>query len=396
MKLLFVLSRFPYPTDKGDKLRAYYQIKELSRTNDVYVICLATKLPTEEQRHEVAKYCRLLEIIELTRVERAQNLFSALFAKEPFQVFYFRKKLMKERIAQIITANNIDICYVQLVRMGMNIPFELPVKYYLDYMDALSEGMNKRVNFSKWYEKFFVREEARRLKWYEEKIAEHFDQYSIISQSDADCMPESIKNKIHIIPNGVNEDFFITRQNQEPKKYDIIFTGNMNYHPNIQACKYLVNQILPAIEAKGMKVNVCLAGTNPSSEVLALKSDRVHVTGYVEDLKPYLHSSKIFVAPLFSGSGLQNKLLEAMAAGLPTITTSLANKALKAKDKKEILICNEPQSFAAQIIFLLNHPQEAADMARLGRLYIRENFNWRACNALLEKSLKTLFHTKNA
>lgn len=390
MKILIALSRFPYPIEKGDKLRAYYQLKELSRNNELYVVCLSEKMPSEEEYNEVKKHCKKLDIIKHSYFSRLINLVFGIFSKDPYQVHYFESPEMKTRIAYLISTNNIDICYVQLLRLFKNIPFELPTKYYLDYMDAFSEGMKKRLKYSKWYEKFLVNSEARRLRLFEEKIAPFFDGHSMISQSDTDSFSLKLREKLDIIPNGVSEEFFISRSSLLEKEFDLLFTGNMGYHPNIQACKYLVQEILPVLKSKGIHVTICLAGINPSPEVLALKSTEVTVTGYVKDIKEYLGRSKVFVAPLFSGSGLQNKLLEAMAAGLPTVTTSLTNKALKAKDKKEIIICNESVKFAEQIIFLLKHPTEANEIARLGRLFVRENYNWRACNVLLEKSFENL------
>jgi len=390
MKILVALSRFPFPIEKGDKLRAYYQLKELSRNHELFVVCLTDIMPSEEEIAEVKKHCKQLEIIPHVFKTRVLNLIKAFFSKDPYQVHYFESDLMKNKIANLLTTNNIDICYVQLIRMFKNIPFGLPTKYYMDYMDAFSEGMKKRIAYSKWYEKWIVASESRRLKRFEEKAASYFDGHSIISNADTETFSENLREKLFIIPNGVSEEFFITKTPQLEKEFDVIFTGNMSYHPNIQACKYLVNDILPVLKSKGVTINLCLAGINPSQEILNLKSEHVTVTGYVKDIKEYLMRSKVFVAPLFSGSGLQNKLLEAMAAGLPTITTSLTNKALKAKDKKEIIICNESVKFAEQIIFLLNHQPEAAEIARLGRLFVRENYNWRACNNLLEKSFTNL------
>ncbi|MCU0430808.1 MAG: glycosyltransferase [Cytophagaceae bacterium] len=390
MKILIALSRFPFPIEKGDKLRAYYQIKELSRLHDLYVVCLSEYEPSEEEVHEVKRFCKELYIIPHPKSLKYKNLLRGVVSSAPFQVHYFESPAMKEKISYLISTINMDICFVQLLRLYNNIPFGLPTKYFLDYMDAFSEGMKKRVHYSKWYEKPFVKEEASRLRKFEEKIAASFDGYSMISKSDTEGFSESLRETIQVIPNGVSDEFFITKYPSIEKRYDIIFTGNMAYHPNIQAAKFLVQEIVPVIEKKGMKVQVCIAGTNPSQEVLALKSENVEITGYVEDMKEYLERSRVFVAPLFSGSGLQNKLLEAMASGLPTVTTSLANKALKAKDKKEIIICNESVKFAEQIIFLLNHAPEAAEIARLGRLFVRENYNWRACNVLLDKALQNL------
>ncbi|MCR6639000.1 MAG: glycosyltransferase [Sporocytophaga sp.] len=164
----------------------------------------------------------------------------------------------------------------------------------------------------------------------------------------------------------------------------------MGYHPNIQASKYLVNRIMPLLNKPDVKI--CLSGTSPSVEVQKLEGENVIVTGFVHDIRDYLAKAKIFAAPLFSGSGLQNKLLEAMAMGIPTITTSLANSALGAKPGQEIMVCDDEESFAKAIQQLLADPEYAKEIGAKGRLYIQKNFNWEVSNDLLEKAFRKILN----
>ncbi len=387
MRILVALSRFPYPLDKGDKLRAYYQLQGLSKNNEIYLVCLTDQTPAPADMAQVKQFCKHVEVVRLTMIERLLNLVFGLFNGEPFQVNYFRSMRMKKAIQKLLESKKIDVCYVQLIRLIKNIPFSLNTKYYLDYMDAFSEGMTKRYQLSKWYEKPLVKEEAKRLKKYEEQAFYHFSGYSIISETDADVFPLDIRRRIDVIPNGISNSYFDFKNVTREKRYDIIFTGNMGYHPNVQACKFLVNHVLPNIKTK---VRVCLAGTEPSREVQALESEYVTVTGYVHDIKDYLSQAKIFVAPLFSGSGLQNKLLESMAMGMPTITTSLANNALKAKNGEQIVVCDNKMAFAQAIENLINNPRVAEQIGKNGRNYIKNTFDWQVSNSLLEKAFKRI------
>jgi polysaccharide biosynthesis protein PslH len=383
MKILVALSRFPLPLDKGDKLRAWYQIRDLSRQNDLYLVCLITRQPTPEQMEHLKQYCKEVILIKLTLAGRALNLLSSIFNSLPIQVNYFSSVPAKAKISEIIRSRNIDVCYVQLVRMANNIPFGLNTKYYLDYMDALSAGMSNRYLFSSWYEKLFVGMEAKRLKKFEEEIFSSFHGTSIISKADAAFFSPAIREKLSVISNGIDETFFESGRTAE-KKYDVIFTGNMSYHPNMVASLYLVKEILPILKERKPDIQLCLAGTNPAAKVIALRSENTTVTGYVPDIRECLSQAKLFVAPLFSGSGLQNKLLEAMASGIPTLTTPLASKALGAESGKQIIVCKNKFEFAQQILLLLDNREKANDLARNGQGYVSERFKWRECNQLLE------------
>lgn len=386
MKILVVLSRFPYPLFKGDQLRAFHHIRMLSKENEVYLICLSENKPKEEYLKALQAHCQVIEVLGHSYLQSRFKVLNSIFNKNPLQVNYFSNGKMKRRVASLIKEHNIDLVYVQLVRMGENIPFGMGPHYHLDFQDAMSYNMKRRYHHSKSHEKRFVKEEEKRLVEYEANIAKKFDTLSAISLPDIKYLNKNITEEIFLLPNGVNDEF-LEFPLEAQKEYDLIFTGNMGYHPNITACKYLVKELKPMIEEVYRPISICLAGTNPSGVVKSLASASVTVTGRVPDLRPFLAKSSLFVAPLFSGSGLQNKLLESMAIGLPSITTHLANNALKAKPNQQIVVCNDRQAFTKSIIGLLEDKEAAKQIGDNGRKFIEENYKWEAYNEAFEDFL---------
>jgi len=389
MKILFVLSRFPHPLDKGDKLRAFHQIRMLSQQNEVHLIALNDEKVNQEGMEALKQYCKTVECVVLPAWKSKLNLMRSFFNNSPFQVNYFYSRAMYKAIERIVKDEQIEVVMGQLVRVVENIPKGLGVHYHLDYMDAFSKNMERRFHHSTKFEKRFVKREKERLVEYEKAVAARFDSLSMIAEPDAAVLQKELKKVVEVIPNGIS-DYFLNYKELgiEDKEYDIIFTGNMGYHPNIQACKYLIYDLLPMITERFRPIKICLAGTSPTQEVKDFASENVVVTGFVEDLRPYLAKSRLFVAPLFGGSGLQNKLLESLAMGLPTLTTRLANNALKATPKEHILVCNDKEAFTKQVIRLLQNPESAKSLGQNGKVYIEKHFSWQTFNTKLENILK--------
>ena len=387
MKILFALSRFPYPLMKGDKLRAFQQIKNLSKNHEIHLVAMGESTDVK-YISELEEYCESIYLVDVPQVKHGWNLLKGHFSKIPYQVAYFRSSKYLSKVKEIVENQKIDVVYTQLIRVVENIPFGLNTKYHLDYMDAMSSNIERRFHHSKNYQRRFIKDEKERLKIYEKEASEKFDSLSAISVPDAKILEKITGKKINIIPNGVNEDFLTFENHSSEKKYDIIFTGNMGYHPNIVAAEYLIKNILPNILEDYGPIKICLAGTNPSADVKKLANENIEVTGFVEDLRPYLANSKLFVAPLFSGSGLQNKLLESMAMGIPSFTTRLANNALGAKDESDLIVCNDVMNFSKKIIALLKNREEANKIGQKGRQYIKDNFSWETFSTQLELLLK--------
>ena len=161
------------------------------------------------------------------------------------------------------------------------------------------------------------------------------------------------------------------------KEYDVVFVGNLNYPPNVECCLFIINDILPIFNANEIELNVLLSGANPSSKILKHGNhNNITITGWVDDIRLSYVKGKIFIAPLFIGTGLQNKLLEAMSLNTPCITTSLANNALGAQPNSEILIANNPNEFYNAINQLLNNANLAKEITLKANDFVNKKYNW--------------------
>lgn len=375
MKLLIVLSRFPYPLDKGDKLRAFHFLRLLAEHHEIHLFCLTEEKISEKSYQTVKSFCKSIRVVKLNKFQIALNLMKAMFSSLPFQVAYFYKPTIKKILENYFNEIKPDHVFCQLLRMA-EYCIDLNCKKTLDYQDVFSYGVKRRLSVSPFYLKSILKSEYNRLINYEKKVFDLFDNKIIISETDRDLIPHDDNKLIEIISNGVDFDFF--KPIDCRKEFDVVFTGNMAYPPNVDAALFLLKEIIPLAEKKCGKLKVAIAGANPHQALVALKSDYVTVTGWVEDIRLYYAQSKVFIAPMRIGTGLQNKLLEAMSMQIPCITTSLSNNALHAGLNKEILIGNTADELADCICNLLKDSDLYDNLATNAFAFIKENYSWKS------------------
>ena len=384
MKILVVLSRFPYPLEKGDKLRAYHQIKHLSLNHEVILCCVTDKLPSEAERAEIEKITSEIHVYKLNKLYQLLRLGYSLFSSKPFQTHYFFQRKIAANIQAIIEKTKPSHIYCQLIRASEYVKNFHSVPKTIDYMDALNKNYSRRISEAKGIRKWFIKEEAKRLVRYENLVFDYFENHTIISEQDQQLIYHQKRENIEVIPNGVDFDYFSPNPN-DTKTIDILFTGNMGYLPNENAALYLIKEVMPVIWELNPEINVTIAGANPSLELLKLKSSKVNITGWVNDIRDIFNDSKVFVACMRQGTGLQNKLLEAMSMKLPCITTKLANNALGATPNEELYIYDNKEHLASLIIHLLNSESAQKEMAEKGNQFIHKNFSWQSANKKLEQ-----------
>lgn len=384
MKLLILTSRFPFPVEKGDKLRLYHQIKGLSKNHDLSLCALSDYEVSAESINEIEKYCKKVHIIQQNKIQIYASGLNSLMGKRPLQVAYFYQKSIQTKIKDIINQEQPDHIYCQLIRMAEYL-FDSQIPMTLDFMDAFSAGALRLANNSTGLKKLFWKREAKKLSNWEQRAYQKFHRHIVISKQDEQSIINDSSQTISIVPNGVDLEHF--KPKPQSKKYDLVFVGNMGYSPNIQAAIYLVEKVYPLLVRSFPDLKILIAGARPSAAVKALGSDNITISGWVEDIRKAYLAAKIFVAPLFIGAGLQNKILEAMALGLPCITTDLVNNAIGANPGTEILIANSPETFSQKAKNLLQNNDLCAQISNKGNEYISANFSWEVSVNKLDKIL---------
>ena len=373
-------SRFPYPLERGDKLRIYHQIKQLSKHFEVVLIALADKNTTSEHIEALSGFVKIYTI-KISTFEKGVNLIKGWWKGLPLSVANFTNENYQEEINYILEKEKPDVLYCQLIRMAEYTKgFE--GKKILDYQDAFSENMRRRASKANPLLRIIFQHEAKRLADYEAKSYHFFQKHFIISETDKQMLSFSEKTNITICQNGIDTDFFQANLTVE-KKYDVIFVGNLGYHPNIEAAQFIVNEIVTKLKKHKPDVKILLAGARPTLAVKNLASENVTVVGWLDDIRSAYDKGKIFVAPLFQGSGQQNKVLETMAMQVPCIATSIVNASTGAVENEAILIADTADLFVEKIILLLENKIIYNKLKDNALQFILSSFSWQKRTQIL-------------
>jgi sugar transferase (PEP-CTERM/EpsH1 system associated) len=372
----------PYPPLKGDSLRTFYFIKELSKRHTVDLFTFQDPGESPSSLVEMQKYCRKIETVLLSERQSYINALRSFVNFQPFQVNYYYSSDMEKKLLQLLTMTSYDIVHVVLQRMMQYASVIGSNRLVLDNIDALSLNMQRRAAVeTNPVKKAVFYYEYLNMKRYEQNSIGKYNACLVTSEVDKKALAD---NSIHVIPNGVDTDYFVPEK--ADKNIDFVFTGNMGYFPNVDAAVYFCKEIFPKIVAVHPSATVYLVGIKPSKKVMELADFKnIIVTGYVEDVRCYLNRAKIFVCPLRSGSGIQNKMLEAMACALPVVTTPYGNAGIKAENGRDLIVADTAEQFAHELLLLLQDDKRRQDLGANARDLVKKGFSWEQRGRVLDK-----------
>jgi glycosyltransferase involved in cell wall biosynthesis len=250
-----------------------------------------------------------------------------------------------------------------------------------DLVDAISKNYRRSYRYSNILKKPLYWLEKRRVLQYERQIITEFDHSFIVSESDKKfiCSKTSEADGFSVLPNGVRSEYIEESDNMNYTSDNLylVFLGKMDYYPNIDAVKYFSKHIFPNIQKNHPRVSFDIVGGSPSSDIKMLdRYSQINVTGFVDDPRKYIERGTIFVAPMRTGAGVQNKILEAMALKKPVVTTSIGLEGIKAENKKHILVADSEEEFSDAINYLLLNPDARARIGRKARELIKKRYTW--------------------
>jgi glycosyltransferase involved in cell wall biosynthesis len=332
------------------------------------------------------------EVIAIAE-SKQQSLFRsslALLSSYPIQAAYARSSRFLQAAQKLCAQRSFDIVHVEHLR-GIASMEPLVKEYPLmwDAVDCLSSLWKQMASVgSNRVIRTFSNVECMRTEKYEAHLLTSGASICTISEVDRDAMlallpnisprgiSESANQFIEVLPNGVDTNYFFpTEERHNP--YNIVFSGKMSYHANVVAAHYLYRQIMPLIWKKRPTATLTIVGSKPPKSIQALANDaRVEVTGYVDDIRPYIRRAHIMMSPMVYSVGLQNKVLEAMALGTPSVISFQSSRALGAKEGRDMFVAKSANEFAQNALLLMDDDVLRTDMSMHGRVYIEKNHNW--------------------
>ncbi|MEO6832731.1 MAG: glycosyltransferase [Chitinophagaceae bacterium] len=392
MKLLFLANRTPYPPFRGDKLKIYHLAKRLAaKGHELHLLTFAQSKVDFEAREELERIFTKVHLVALPTWKSALNCVAALWDAKPVQVLYFQDKAMRKKLREVLANDTFDAVHVQHLRMTPYLAENKSLPRILDLPDAFSLYWQRRKELkTSFFKSLFGKLEAARVLAYE-PVMKLYNRALVCSQEDLDYLEKThgVTN-LRLLPNGVDLDTFYPRNHDYSSGNTLLFTGNMDYAPNVDAVLYFTSEILPLIKKVFIDVRFVIAGQRPVEAVKNLAGDGVVVTGFVQDISAVYNEATVVVAPMRFGAGTQNKVLEAMAMGIPVVCTNIGFEGLGIAQGEGAFMEQETLAFASRIIALLEDATLRESTGKKGVSVMQARFGWDVVAAQLERYFSEL------
>jgi sugar transferase (PEP-CTERM/EpsH1 system associated) len=386
MKILWIKTELLHPVDKGGKIRTYEMLKQLKREHHVTYLTLDDGTAGPEARQRAAEYCHQLVCVP----HRMRAKFTAGFYGElalslasplPYAIGKYASAEMRREIAKCVERDKPDVLICDFLTPSINVPGRLPCATVLfqhnveamiwrRYYETQANPLKRSYFHSQW----------RKMRALEREQCLRFDQVIAVSREDQDMMQRDYGVKmIANVPTGVDTDYFRPQPDESVEPGRLVFTGSMDWMPNVDAIHYFVEQILPLVRSRVPNVTLTVVGRAPHPSLLELSKldPAITVTGRVEDVRPYIRDAAGYVVPIRIGGGTRLKIYEAMAMAKPVISTTVGAEGLPVRHGEELLIADTPTAFADEVIRVLTDGTFARNLGTRAAATVQEQFSWK-------------------
>ncbi len=383
--ILFIAHRIPYPPNRGDKIRSWHILKALAKLRTVHVAALV-----DEERdwvyqsvlHDVADQVML----EPRSLSKARAALSGLLRGQSASVRAFSNAALQRRINHVLATRPISTIFVYSGQMAQYVPAELRGRrFIMDFVDMDSAKFAAYADAASGIKRWAMAQEARRLFRFEQATALRADHSLFVSAAEAQLFRTASglsAEKVGYLENGIDLDRFDPAYVAQPISVDgplIVFTGQMDYRPNIDAVSAFARETMPLIRAQRPDAQFAIVGRAPTPEVTALGAQPgVRVTGEVPETRDWLAAATLVVAPLKLARGIQNKVLEAMAMAKPVIASPAAFEGIDAVAGRDIIVADTPQQEASAVLALLTDAAKASAIGAAARAQTIGRYSWDA------------------
>ncbi len=379
MRILYISHRIPYPPDKGDKIRAFHQIRGLARRHEVDLFTLSDEGEFHEHRRALLDLCREVVVEPIDPVQARIRSLPWLLTRTPLSVPYFRSAALLGRIRKALAQRAYDRIFLYCSPMVQYLPRDNQTPVLLDLVDIDSDKWAQYAGAARFPMSAVYRREAACLRNYERAACRRASCVLVTTGREADLVRRTLGvENVVVLANGVDSQYFsppaVSMADRAPA---VVFTGDMSYFPNQQAVAYFAKEALPLIRKAIPDAQFLIVGRRPNEAVQRLAElPGVTVTGSVPDIRPWLASARVLVAPFLIAAGVPNKILEGMSSGLPVVATPRAVQGLSERVASVIEIGCSPSELAAQTIRFLRDVRLASERGAESRLRVTEEHDW--------------------
>lgn len=398
MRILWLNTPLLLPLDKGGKLRTWHLMRHLARRH--HITCISFAEPAQLATHREGMKAVCAELIAIERREGTKeglrfhaSVARHLFDPVPYAVGQYRSREYRHAARTALDSGGFDRVVCDFLVPAVNMPDRLQVPSLLFTHNVEAEIWRRHAETeSNPVRKRLYRAQWRRMLRFEGRTVARFDRVLAVSDVDRDTLQrlygDRLTAPVSVIPTGVDTAYFTPAPIDAAAEKRVVFTGSMDWLPNADAVQYFCREILPLIRAREPDATFTIVGRSPTPAVRRLAEDRgVEVTGRVEDVRPYLAKSAVYVVPLRIGGGTRLKIFEAMSAGRAVVSTRIGAEGLPVEDGRQILLADTPQEFARSVITLLQDRNTRTAIARDARTLVTERFDWGAAAQQLELAL---------
>ena len=378
MRILYLCHRIPYPPNKGDKIRAFHQLQALSERHEVDVFTLADEQADLNHQAAFEKHCHHLKVAQLHPKLARLRALPFLLTYRPLTLPYFYSPELDREVRHAMSRRSYDRIFVYCSAMAQYVERMHGIARITDLVDVDSDKWLQYAQRTPFPFSAVYRREGLALRRYERQVCERSACVLVSTEREAELVRAiGGGNRVQVVPNGVDTAYFNPRavppSSTEPA---VIFTGDMSYFPNVDAVIYFAERVFPLVRKSVKTARFLIVGRNPSRKVQRLAGDGVVVTGFVPDVRTWLAQARVAVAPFTIAAGIQNKILEAMAYGLPVVTTSRTLQGLLPAVAALVQAGNTPEEMASQVIELLQDSRLASRRGAQGRDRVLEHYRW--------------------
>ena len=412
-KILFLTSQLPYPPHQGGAIRTYNMIVNLAPRHEIHLLSFVNSPDDLERAGPLHQYCQTIQVVPIPRRSSLQRLLTTLFSSLPDMALRLPSAEFHQRLAARLEGERFDVVQVESIEMAPyamgdaewktdDRPFDpstglraqdKPLWVFDDYN---AEYVLQQRAFEtdvrhprRWIGALYSFIQWQKLHRYEAAVCQRVDRVVAVSEADKEILQKLGPGvEVTVIPNGVD-----TRAYDPGRTYplvlephSIVFTGKMDFRPNIDAALWFCHQVLPLIKTQMPDVHFYIVGQKPPPRLMSLVEDpAVTITGYVDDAKPYIAGAGVYAVPLRIGGGTRLKIMEAMALGKAIVSTSLGCEGYPVTSGRELVIADTPQDFARCVVQLLGDARRRKELGRTGRRFVEERYDWRAIVPGLER-----------